>query len=221
MAIAYAYDGCLYLAVSRRCTLHCTFCPKTHGRWIVAGNDMRADKEPSVEEVLAAAEIAGRARHQEVAFVGLGEPTLRMSVVIAVGRALRAQGHYVRLVTDGLASLREGRDVSPELEGAVHEVDVSLNAPDGETYVGLCPNPHGAAAHEAACAFVRRVRLFVPHVVATFVRVRGLDVPACERLAASLGVAARIRPYFDPLAGEPHAGAPVPGRSRVSPPQVA
>lgn len=212
MAIAYVYDGCLYLAVTRRCTLHCTFCPKTHGRWVVAGNDLHADAEPTSDELLAAVEaLEGKgARHHEVAFVGLGEPTLRLPVVLAVGRALRAKGYYVRLVTDGLASLREGRDVTPELEGAVHEVDVSLNAPDGDTYAGLCPNPYGARAHAAACAFVRGARRYVPHVCTTFVAVPGLDVGACERLAASLGAHVRIRPFFDPLVGEPHPGAPLP-----------
>jgi TatD DNase family protein len=201
VAIAYAYDGTLYLAVTRRCTLACTFCPKTHGRWVVAGNDMSHDLEPSSKELIAAAEAVGLAGFHDVAFVGLGEPTMRLEVIVEVGRALRARGHRVRLVTDGLASLRAGRDVSAELDGAVDEVDVSVNAPDGATYARLCPNHFGAAA---ACDFVRHVKAHVPDVKVSVVAVPNVDLPACERLAAELGVPLRVRPYFDPLAGEPH-----------------
>jgi len=204
MAIAYEYDEVLYLALTRRCTLACTFCPKTHGRWTVAGNNLREDAEPDVARVLSAARAFQPERFKEVAFVGLGEPTLRLPVVVEVGRALRAAGSRVRLVTDGLASLRAGRDVAGELAGAVDEVDVSMNAADGPSYARLCPNRYGAAAHAAACDFIRAVRAHVPVVKATVVAVPGLDLVACRRLARELGVPLRERPYFDPLTGEPH-----------------
>ncbi|MFW6369433.1 MAG: TatD family nuclease-associated radical SAM protein, partial [Myxococcota bacterium] len=169
MANVYAYDGALYLAVTRRCTLSCTFCPKTHGRWVVAGNDMSNDSEPSGAALLAKALEANPSAYREVVFVGLGEPTLRLPVVTWVGRALRREGHHVRLVTDGLANLRFEEDVTPDLAGAVDEVHVSLNAPDGETYAKICPSRHGACAHEAVCDFILKVQSHVPKVVATAV----------------------------------------------------
>lgn len=204
MAIAYPYDGVLYLAVTRRCTLACAFCPKQHGRWVVAGNDLRDDAEPTAEALLAAARALDPGAFREVAFVGLGEPTLRLAVVIEVGRQLRASGHRVRLVTDGLASLREGREIAPELASAVDEVHVSLNAADPETYARLCPNRYGAAAHAAACDFIRSARQHIGQVVATVVTVPDLELPACRVLAGQLGVPLRERPWFDPVVGEPH-----------------
>jgi TatD DNase family protein len=207
MAIAYPYDGVLYLAATRRCTLACTFCPKHHGRWIVAGNDLSKDPEPTADELFAAAQALQPSLFKEVSFVGLGEPTMRLAVVLEVGRKLRAGGHRVRLVTDGLASLREGRDVTPEFAGAFDEVDVSMNAADGETYAKLCPNHYGAAAHAAACDFIRAARQHVPLVKATVVAVPGLDLPACRALAQQLGVPLRERPWFDPRFGEPHESA--------------
>ncbi len=208
MAVAYFYDGTLYLAVTRRCTLACTFCPKVHGRWVVAGNDLAKDPEPTVEVLLAAAD-ALLAKHPttHVAFVGLGEPTMRLDVVCEAGRRLRAKGLHVRVVTDGLANLRAGHDVTAQLEGAVDEVNVSLNAPDGESYAKVCPNKYGAAAHAAVCDFVGSVKAHVPSVVASVVTAPGIDVPATERLAARLGVPLRVRPYFDPVVGEPHEQA--------------
>lgn len=217
MAIAYVYDGTLYVALTRRCTLRCTFCPKTHGRRVVAGNDMRHDPEPSAEEVLAAVErLAPQVPSKLVAFVGLGEPTMRLPVLLAVGPALKARGFHVRVVTDGLANLREGRDVTAELAAAVDEVSVSLNAPTGEVYAALCPNPHGAAAHAEVCRFLEVLRTRPVKVLASVVTAPGVDVAACEVLAKQLGVTLRVRPWFDPLAGEPHEqasarGAPAAG----------
>lgn len=217
MVIAYRYDGTLYLAVTRRCTLGCVFCPKVHGRWRVAGNDLSSDREPAAAELLAAAEAAGLERGGRVAFVGLGEPTLRLDVVIAVGRQLRLRGQHVRLVTDGLANLREGVDVTGRLSGALDEVSVSLNAADPQVYARLCPSRYGAAAHPAAVAFVGAVRQAVPSVVVTALDLPEADVEGCRRIAAGLGVRLRVRPYFDPLTGEPHAQqtpAPAPSGGR-------
>ena len=210
MAVAYAYDGVLYLAVTRRCTLGCTFCPKMHGRWVVAGNDMSHDRELEVDEIWAAAEATGLAHYPDVAFVGLGESTMRLDVVVELGRRLRAAGHRVRLVTDGLASLRAGEDVTPRLAGALDEVSVSLNAHDGETYARLCPSKYGAAAHGAACDFLRAVKAHVPQVTASVIDQPEVDLDACRRLAAELGVTLRVRPWFDPEEGEPHGPPAVP-----------
>ena len=207
VANAYTYDGVLYLAVTRRCTLHCVFCPKIHGRWVVAGNDLRSDPELDADALIAAAEAVGLAQHRHVAFVGLGEPTMRLDVVLDVARRLRARGHHVRMVTDGLASLRHGEDVTPRFEGAFDEVDVSLNAPDPASYVRYCPNVHGEAAHPAVCAFIRALRAHVPVVKASVVALPDQDLAACRALADELGVELRVRPWFDPLRGEPHERA--------------
>lgn len=206
MAVAYFYDGTLYLAVTRRCTLACTFCPKTHGRWVVAGNDMSRDQEPTLEVLLEAAHAVKRAHPtNRVAFVGLGEPTFRLDLVTGAGRQLRSEQNHVRLVTDGLANARAGHDVTPQLAGALDEVDVSLNAPDGESWVRVCPNRLGPAGHAEVCDFIRAVKGHVPKVVATAVTAPGVDIAATEALATRLGVALRVRPYFDPREGEPHA----------------
>lgn len=204
MAIVYPYDGNLYLAITKRCTLACTFCPKTHGRWVVAGNDMSRDIEPDPQLLLKTALEADPSQYRETAFVGLGEPTLRLPVVTDVGKELRARGHRVRLVTDGLANLRFEEDITPDLSGAVDEVHVSLNAPDGETYAKICPSRHGSCAHEAVCDFIIKVKNHVPEVSATVVALPGLDLDRCRSLAQSLDVPLRIRPFFDPSDGNPH-----------------
>ncbi len=197
--LAYALGDALYLNVTSGCTLACVFCPKVRdGDWTVGGYDLRLTANPPADEVWSAALAAGPLqRFSEVVFTGLGEPTRRLEAVIDLARRLRAAGaRRLRVDTDGLASLREGRDVPPELSGAgVDAVSVSLNAADAATYVRLCPSRFGEAAFEAAKDFIRSAVRCIPEVSASAVAVPGLSEGACRAVAESLGARFRWRPY--------------------------
>lgn len=193
--IAYPIRRSLYLNLTGRCTNRCAFCAKNRSSR-VKGHDLALDREPEVAEVLAAVEAeGGAAAWDEVVFCGFGEPLLRLDDVLTLARELRRRGaRRVRVNTDGLASLVHGRDVPAELRGVVDAVSVSLNAPDAETYERLC-RPQVGGAYPALIAFLRRAQECLPEVTATVVAVPGLDVEACRRLAAELGVGFRVREY--------------------------
>jgi TatD DNase family protein len=140
---------------------------------------------------------AGIGGRSEVVFTGLGEPTRRLDVLLEIARRLRAAGaRRIRVDTDGLASLREGRDVPPLLADAgVDAVSVSLNAPDAETYARVCPSRYGAAAYDAVKAFIRSCVGTIPDVAASAVALPGMSEAGCRRVAESLGARFRWRPY--------------------------
>lgn len=189
--VGYALHGNCYLNVTNRCTLRCCFCPKFNGSWTVGGYDLRLDREPSAARMLAA--IGDPRRFREIVFCGLGEPTLRLYEVLEVGAELRRQGAHVRLNTDGLASLVHGRDVTPDLEGSVDAVSISLNAQNAAVYERHC-RPPMPGAYEAMLDFAARARDFVPQVMLTAIDgLEGVDIPACREIAARLGVEFRRR----------------------------
>ena len=195
---AYALGDALYLNVTSACTLACVFCPKIRDDdWVVGGHDLRLARAPSADEVWEQVEREGLAGRSEVVFTGLGEPTRRLDVLLEVAvRLVRAGVKRVRVDTDGLANLREGRDVTPELAAAgVGAVVVSLNAPDAPTYARLCPSQHGESAWDSVRAFIRAAVQRLPAVEASFVGVPGLDEDACRRAAEVLGARFRWRPY--------------------------
>lgn len=195
---AYSLGDALYLNLTSACTLACVFCPKIRDDdWVVGGYDLRLGRAPTVDEVWEQAERQGFAGRSEVVFTGLGEPTRRLDVLLEVTRRLVRSGvPRVRLDTDGLANLREGRDVTPELTAAgLGAVVVSLNAPDAATYLRLCPNRHGEAAWEAVREFIRAAARNVPEVHASFVAVPGLVMDECRMAAETLGARFRWRPY--------------------------
>jgi TatD DNase family protein len=197
--LAYVLDDALYLNLTSACTLACVFCPKIRDdEWRVEGYDLKLTVNPSADEVWRAALSKGPLeRWVEVVFTGFGEPTRRLEVLLDLVRRLKRAGvRRTRLDTDGLASLREGRDVPPELAAAgLDAISVSLNAPDPATYARLCPSRFGEAAHGAVKDFIASAVRCVPDVAASAVALPGLSEEVCRELADSLGARFRWRPY--------------------------
>lgn len=210
--LAYPLGDALYVNLTSGCTLACTFCPKIRDDdWVVGGFDLKLDRNPGEDDVWTAIEREGVGGRSEVVFTGLGEPTRRLDVLLALARRLVAAGvRRVRVDTDGLASLREGRDVPPLLAAAgVSAVSVSLNAADARTYARICPSRFGEAAFDAVQEFIRSSVRCIPDVAASAVALPGMSEEACRKVAEGLGARFRWRPYdrlgrvegVDPLPG--------------------
>lgn len=189
--IAYEIRGALYLNITDRCTLECAFCPKFNGTTQVHDFDLALDHRPEVEEIIAA--IGDPSRYSEVVFCGYGEPTLRLKTLLAVADHVKKLGSKVRVNTDGLANLVHKRDVLPEMAGRVDCLSVSLNAQDAATYERHC-RPALPGSFEAVLAFLKAAPKYIPEVTATAIEgLEGVDIAACERLAAGCGVHFRRR----------------------------
>jgi TatD DNase family protein len=196
--LAYPLGDALYLNLTSGCTLACVFCPKIRDDdFTVGGFDLRLAQNPEAEEVWVAAQAVGLSGRSEVVFTGFGEPTRRLPALLELTRRLKAAGvRRVRVDTDGLASLREGRDVVPELAAAgVDAVSVSLNAADATTYARVCPSRFGEAAYEGVQAFIRSAAARLPEVAASVVGMPGMVEADCRRVAEGLGARFRWRPY--------------------------
>ena len=191
--IAYELHGNCYLNITDHCTLRCAFCPKFNKTFEVQGYDLRLKFEPSVDEILAA--VGDPSRYKEIVFCGLGEPTLRLDVLLQVARQLKQQGAKIRLNSDGLASLVHGRDVAPELAGLVDALSISMNAQNEVVYNRHCrPKKEYPGAYQAMLEFASKAKAFVPSVTLTAIDgLDGVDVEACGKIAAELGVQFRGR----------------------------
>jgi TatD DNase family protein len=196
--VAYVLGNALYLNLTNGCTLACSFCPKVRrGELKIGAYDLRLSTNPTVDEAWNAAVAVGIEERVEVVFTGFGESTTRFGVLLELIRRLKeADVERVRLDTEGLASLREGRDVVPELALAgLDAVSVSLNAPDPMTYARICPSKYGANAWGAACEFIRSAVCHVRDVSVSFVGVPDVNETECQRLALGLGAKFRWRPF--------------------------
>jgi len=190
--IAYAIRNSLYLNITNRCTNSCTFCAKFKD-FTVKGHQLCLEREPSVDEVLAA--IGDPSQWNEVVFCGYGESLLRLEEVKQIAARLKERDIKVRINTDGQANLVYGRDIIPELAGLVDSLSVSLNAADAATYQKWCRSEYGEAGYEAIKEFLRLAKGVIPEVIATAVALPGLDVEACRKVAEEIGVDFREREY--------------------------
>jgi len=180
-----------YLNVTNRCTLRCHFCPKFNGCWTVHDDSLRLQREPTVDEIVAAA--GDPEQYDQIVFCGFGEPTLRLYDVLDASQRLRQRDAYIRINTDGLASLVHGRDVTPDLEGIVDALSVSLNAQNAEVYARHC-RPTDPHSYDAMLDFVMRAREFVPDITLTAIDgLPDVDIDACREIAHQLGARFRRR----------------------------
>lgn len=189
--IAYTLHGNCYLNITNRCTLRCAFCPKFNKTWEVQGYPLRIRHEPDSEEILR--EIGNPGDYRQIVFCGLGEPTLRLATLLEVAGNMKQQGAFVRLNTDGLANYVHKRDITPGLKGVIDAVSISLNAQDEQVYFEHCRPPQNGLLQEVL-EFVAAVKEHVPDVTLTAIDgLPGVDISACEKMAARLGVKFRRR----------------------------
>jgi TatD DNase family protein len=161
---------------------------------VVKGHELQLDHDPSVEEVKRA--IGDPTRYAEIVFCGYGEPLLRLDLIKEISRWLKDRGVKVRINSDGQANLVHGRNILPELEGLVDAISISLNAPSQEDYQRLCQSKYGAEkSYQAVKDFIAQAGQYIPEVIATAVTYPGIDIVACEKVAAELGVPFRAREY--------------------------
>lgn len=190
--IAYTIRNSLYLNITNRCTNRCLFCAKAND-FTVKGHQLKLEQEPDFDTVIAS--IGDPGQYEEVVFCGLGEPLLRLDLVVRLATWLKDRNVRIRINTDGLANLIYQRDIPKELKGLVDAVSISLNAHDAQSYQQICPSKYGAEAFEAVVKFIRQARDFIPEVKTTAVNYPGVDTEACSKLAEELGVPFRVREY--------------------------
>jgi len=184
--IAYSIGDRRYLNITDRCTLACTFCPKTQGSMQVHEYDLSLDHRPETAEIIAA--IGNVSDFSWLVFCGYGEPTLRLNTLLEVARHIKQQGGRVRLNTDGLANRVHKRNVLPEMAGLIDAVSVSLNAQNESIYNQHCV-PALEHSWQSMLDFLQLAPGYITDVTATAINgLEGVDINACRQLAEERGV---------------------------------
>jgi TatD DNase family protein len=190
--VAYEIRDSLYLNITNRCTNNCNFCIRNETDF-VKGHKLILDKEPTVGEILKA--IGDVSRYKEIVFCGYGEPTIRLDVVKAVAKEMKARGAKVRLVTNGHGSLINSRPIAVELAGIIDRVSVSLNTETEEKYNEICAPQFGHESFKAVIDFIKDCAAANIEAEVTCLDLKDIDIKKCEEIARSAGAAFRLRRY--------------------------
>ena len=200
MTITYQVKQSVYVNLTNRCPCACTFCLRNNAPGVYGSDSLWLEREPSLEEVVADFGRWDLTRFQEVVFCGYGEPTERLDVLLAAAEHLKSlsPAPRVRVNTNGLSDLVNGRPTAALFKGKVDCLSISLNTDDPAEYMAMCRPRFGEAAYPALLEFTREAAAAVPEVVMTVVGepVTSPDKQArCRALAESLGARLRVRPY--------------------------
>ena len=177
----------------------CLFCVRHFGEGVF-GFDLALDEDPSPEELVAAIEQTWDPKFDDVAIVGFGEPLLNLDAVLAaIRRVKELTDAPIRMNTNGQALLLyPSRDVASELaEAGLDRIQISLNAPDPDTYLQLCQPKLGRGAFESIIEFTEECKPLM-RVELSAVDLPGVDIDACRGIAERLNVGFRVRVFKGP-----------------------
>jgi len=196
VTIFYQYGDKLYLNITNRCSNNCIFCTRQRG---TLGNvdSLWLEHEPSLEEIIASYEKLESKDFPELVFCGYGEPLERLDLVLEICKYLRGVSEMkIRINTNGLADLINGKSTAHLLKGLVDAVSISLNASNAREYRRICQPEFGEIAFEAMLNFAADCKKFVPDIMFTVVDiVPDEEIASCRRLAGEMGIPLRVRKY--------------------------
>lgn len=193
----YLLGGSVYINLTNKCHNACTFCIRNTGSG-VAGTPLWLKREPTAADVIAAFDALPdeyKDTSREIVYCGYGEPTENLAALTGSAAVLKARGYKLRLNTNGLGDLINGKAIAPELKD-IDTVSVSLNSCDASKYAEVTRSSYGEAAFAAMIKFATDCKAQGLDTVFTVVDTIGEgDVEKSRALSRSVGIPLRVRHY--------------------------
>jgi len=196
--ILYEVHNGIYVNLTNRCPCACVFCLRNTTDKVGRSDRLWLDKEPTVEEVKDEFALRDMEKYEEVVFCGFGEPTERLDALKEIAAFVKERYHKpIRINTNGLGDLVNGRRIAPELAGLIDVVSISLNTPSEERYMQEVRPKFGAGSYAALLSFAKDCTKYVPKVVLSTVAttLTADEEASCAEIARSIGAVYRIRPF--------------------------
>ena len=195
--ILYVYKDKVYLNITNKCPCACTFCIRSKKDAIGDASNLWLNHNPSFEEVKDAIDAFDFNGYNEIIFCGYGEPTNSFDVLIKTAQYIRSKLDIkIRVNTNGLGSLVNGRDISEELCSNVDAVSISLNCSNKEDYLKTVRPKFGIESFDEMLDFAKKCRALTENAALSVVDVIGEEeVEKCRKIAEGLNIPLRVRKY--------------------------
>lgn len=190
----------LYVNITNACNCDCVFCLRSM-KEMAQESSLWVERDPRLDEIIAALEKVPWDYVGEVVCCGFGEPLMRLETVLDVLCYVKEKHPDVptRVNTNGLGELEHGCVFAERFAGILDTISISLNASNAERYLALTRSQFGLRSFEAMLAFAAHCKPYVPHVVLTVVeKVEDAEeIARCRAICAERGLTLRVRPYED------------------------
>ncbi len=198
MVILYEVHNGLYVNMTNKCPCACTFCLRQTKDEMDGSGSLWLEREPTVDEVNAEFSKFDMNKYEELVFCGFGEPTERLDDVLQVAEFVKENYNIpIRINTNGLGDLINGKNTAPLYEGKIDVVSISLNTPNHEEYFKIVRPKFGEKSFDAMLKFAENVKHYVKKVVLTTVHttITENEEKQCRQICDKIGVTYRIRPF--------------------------
>lgn len=200
MTILYEVHNNIYVNLTNKCPCSCTFCLRQTRDHMEESGVLWLEHDVTEEELICEFEKTDMSKYGEVVFCGFGEPMEALEVLLAGARYVKEHFQMpIRVNTNGLGNLIHGRDITPDLEGLVDTISISLNTPNAEAYHRLVRSRFGEQSFDAMIDFARKCTKYIPNVVMTTVdtTISKEEEEQCRQICKEIGARYRIRPWED------------------------
>ncbi|MBQ9228238.1 MAG: radical SAM protein [Eubacterium sp.] len=196
--IIYSLEGGTYLNITNRCPCNCAFCIRSKGEAVGSAKRLWFDEEPTFDEIRSAIDAYDFSDVDEAVFCGYGEPTCALELLLQTAAYLKTvrPSLRLRLNTNGLSDLINGKPTAAMICQAIDIISVSLNETDSEKYDRITRNIYPGKAFEAMLQFTRdcvaqgnEVRMTVVDVIPQE------EILKAEKLCSEVGAKFIVRSF--------------------------
>ncbi len=196
--IIYTLDGGTYFNITNKCPCACAFCIRNKHEAVGSAKRLWFDSEPTFDDIKAAIDNYDFTDVDTAVFCGYGEPTNAYENLIKTAKYIKTVKPSIklRLNTNGLSDLINGRPTAKEICACIDIISVSLNDPDSEKYDKITRNIFPGKAFDAMLKFTRECVEQGNEVRMTVVDVIGDEnIEKSRKIAESLGAKFIVRSY--------------------------
>lgn len=196
--IIYTYGGSAYMNITNKCPCACIFCIRSNGDGLGSAESLWLKGDPTIDEIKAEIDNFDFSEYDEVVFCGYGEPTQALDNLIESAKYLKEKHSLkIRLNSNGLSDLINGKPTAHLLEGVVDSISISLNAPDSEAYQRVTSSKFGEDAYPALLKFAEECKQYIPSVKFTVVDVISEEeIEECKKISEKMGIPLRVREWI-------------------------
>lgn len=196
--IIYTLGNGVYLNITNKCPCNCAFCIRSKGDAVGSAKKLWFDEEPGFEEIKSAIDEYGFEKVESAVFCGYGEPTNAFDNLIKTAKYLKGINPDIklRINTNGLSDLINGKPTAKELCENIDIISVSLNMPDSEQFDKITRNIYPGKAFDAMLKFTRQCVECGNEVHMSVVDVIGEEnVEKSRKLCEEIGAKFILRSY--------------------------
>ena len=203
MTLSYEVGDNLYLNVTNQCSCNCVFCIRKNDDGAYGSDPLWLEHEPSLQEFQTDLQKRDFSKYHQIVFCGYGEPTMRLDFICQLAQWISSEYPSVclRLNTNGLADIyspSQNGNAGQLISQCFHEVSVSLNAGDAETYLKVTqPKHHPDNAYRTMLKFALTCKANGLKVSFTVVDVISPEeIRLAQQVADDLQIPLHIRNYI-------------------------